>query len=38
MNKSDYLWIGFIIGALVYGWVLPWVDKKVTAYYERKGK
>ena len=35
--------VGFVVRlahsvALVHGWVLPWVDKKVAAYYERKGK
>lgn len=38
MDKNDYLWIGFIIGAMMYGWVLPWIGNKLSDYYGRKDK
>lgn len=30
MSKTDYLWIGFVIGGIVYGWLLPWIEKKIS--------
>ena len=26
---SNELWLGYVAGALTFGWLLPWIGKKI---------
>ena len=28
-NMNTELWIGYVAGALTFGWLLPWIGKKI---------
>lgn len=29
MSDSTLIWLGYIAGALTFGWFLPWLGKKL---------